>query len=117
MRPHRSYALGQALAKAVEQWDEDLDVAIIASGGLSHFVTDEETDRTLLHALETKDADTLRSLPRHRLFSRSVGVAQLGSGRWRHAEQRSVVRKVVDYVPVYRTEAGTGGGWGFARWI
>jgi hypothetical protein len=23
---------------------------------------------------------------------------------------------VVDYVPVYRTPAGTGGGWTFIRW-
>jgi hypothetical protein len=23
---------------------------------------------------------------------------------------------LVDYVPVYRTPAGTGGGWAFARW-
>jgi 3-O-methylgallate 3,4-dioxygenase len=24
--------------------------------------------------------------------------------------------EVLDYVPVYRTEAGTGGGWGFGCW-
>ena len=27
-----------------------------------------------------------------------------------------LVAEVVDYVPVYRTEAGTGGGWAFVRW-
>jgi len=25
-------------------------------------------------------------------------------------------RELLDYVPVYRTPAGTGGGWAFARW-
>ena len=24
--------------------------------------------------------------------------------------------ELVDYLPVYRSPAGTGGGWGFARW-
>jgi hypothetical protein len=24
--------------------------------------------------------------------------------------------ELLDYVPVYRTPAGTGGGWAFARW-
>jgi hypothetical protein len=24
--------------------------------------------------------------------------------------------ELVDYVPVYRSEAGTGGGWAFASW-
>jgi len=24
--------------------------------------------------------------------------------------------ELVEYVPVYRTPAATGGGWGFARW-
>ena len=33
----RSYQIGRALRRAVESWDSDKTVAIIASGGLSHF--------------------------------------------------------------------------------
>ena len=33
---HRCYMLGQAIAKAVESWDEDLKVVIFGTGGMSH---------------------------------------------------------------------------------
>src|ERR1700737_2683696 len=65
----RSYQLGQAIAAAVKAWDQPARVAVIASGGLSHFVVDEEQDRQILKALENKDAQTLQSLPKERLFS------------------------------------------------
>ena len=33
------------------------------------------------------------------------------------AMQRAHLKmELLDYVPVYRTPAGTGGGWAFARW-
>ena len=115
IRPGRSYDFGCAIAGAIESWTEDARVAVVASGGLSHFVVDEEFDRTLLRALVDKDEVTLRELPRHRLFSATseslnwVAAAGALAGTPRVAE-------VVDYVPVYRTEAGTGGGWAFVRW-
>jgi 2,3-dihydroxyphenylpropionate 1,2-dioxygenase len=34
--PRRCYDLGQLLKKAIESWDIDAKVAIVASGGLSH---------------------------------------------------------------------------------
>lgn len=42
--PRRCVALGQALRELVAAWPEDLRVGVIASGGLSHFVVDEELD-------------------------------------------------------------------------
>ena len=54
--PRRSFAIGEAIAAAVEEWKDPASVAVIASGGLSHFVVDEELDRTLLGALERNDA-------------------------------------------------------------
>ena len=33
---HRCYALGKAIKKAVESWDEDLKVVIFGTGGMSH---------------------------------------------------------------------------------
>ena len=115
VRPSRSYDLGQNIAKAVEAWPEDVRVAVIASGGLSHFVVDEEFDRTLIEALEKKDEMTLRTLPRHRLYSatsESLNWVAVGGA----LADTDLNADVVDYVPVYRTEAGTGGGWAFIRW-
>lgn len=113
--PRRCYQLGRAIHDAVASWPSDLRVAVVASGGLSHFVTDEELDRSLIAAMEHKDAAVLQGLPRHRLFS-----ATSESLNWVTAaaalEQTPLNFELVDYVPVYRTEAGTGGGWCFARW-
>jgi hypothetical protein len=113
--PRRCFAVGEAIAAAVAEWDDPASVAIIASGGLSHFVVDEELDRTLLGALERKDASALRSIPRHRLHSagsETLNWVALG-GAMQHTR---LTMELLAYVPVYRTPAATGGGWAFARW-
>jgi aromatic ring-opening dioxygenase catalytic subunit (LigB family) len=113
--PRRCFAVGQAIAAAIREWNEPASVALIASGGLSHFVVDEELDRALLDALERKDADALRALPRHRLHSAASEVLNwVTLGGAMHETPLKMER--LDYVPVYRTPAGTGGGWAFARW-
>jgi 3-O-methylgallate 3,4-dioxygenase len=113
--PRRSYQLGKAIASAINAWEEPARVAVIASGGLSHFVVDEELDRKLLGALEKKDAETLQTLPKERLFSatsESLNWVALGGA----LENEPLEFELLDYVPVYRTPANTGGGWAFARW-
>jgi 3-O-methylgallate 3,4-dioxygenase len=113
--PRRCFALGQAIAAAVTAWSEPASVAIVASGGLSHFVVDEELDRTLLGALEGKNESALCSLPRHRLHSAAsecLNWVTLG-GALHHT---GLKMELLAYVPVYRTPAATGGGWAFARW-
>ena len=113
--PRRAFALGQAVAAAVREWSEPATVAIVGSGGLSHFVVDEELDRALLDALARKDADALRSLPRQRLYSatsESLNWVAVGGAM----QSTSLTMELLAYVPVYRTPAGTGGGWAFARW-
>jgi len=113
--PRRSFAIGEAIAAAVEEWKSDASVAVIASGGLSHFVVDEELDRGLLGALERNDAAALRAIPRHRLHS--AGSETLNWVALGGAMQKARLKmELLDYVPVYRTPTGTGGGWAFARW-
>ena len=70
----------------------------------------------LLKALATKDAQALQNLPRQRLFSAASEVQNwvvLGGV----LDGLSLNMDLVEYVPMYRTEAGTGGGWAFARWV
>jgi hypothetical protein len=115
VRPKRAYDFGQALGDSIAAWDEDITVAIVASGGLSHFVLDEEIDRQLLGALQKKDEEALRGLPRGRLSSatsESLNWVALG-GALANSE---LEMDLVDYVPISRSEVGTGGGWAFARW-
>jgi len=113
--PRRCYALGRALAAAIAAWPEPARVAVVASGGLSHFVVDEELDRMILGGLERKDGEALQAIPRCRLYS-----AASESMNWITAggvlQDTPLQMELVDYVPVYRSPAGTGGGWAFARW-
>src|SRR5215472_11208029 len=72
--PRRCYKLGQALREAVESYPGDLRVGIAGSGGLSHFVVDEELDRGIIDAIERKDGEALQSLPRQKLNSGSSEI-------------------------------------------
>jgi hypothetical protein len=112
-RPRRSYAFGTALRNAIETWKSNARVAVLGSGGLSHFVVDEELDRQVLQALEAKDITTIASLPLARLQSGSSEIRNwiTTAGAVQHLEM-----EVVDYVPCYRSPAGTGCAMAFARW-
>jgi aromatic ring-opening dioxygenase catalytic subunit (LigB family) len=112
--PRRCYALGRALREGIEAWSSDARVCVIASGGLSHFVTDEDIDRTTIDALMRKEQSTLCSLPLDRLKS---AAGEIRSWITVGAACGHLSAELVDYVPVYRSAAGTGGGWGFMRWI
>ena len=111
----RSYKFGEQIRAAIESWDSDARVAVIASGGLSHFVVDEELDRMVLDALEAKDAEVLMSVPRERLYS-AASETQNWIALGGVLQETDLKMELIEYVPVYRTPAGTGGGWGFARW-
>src|SRR5205085_7790788 len=42
--PARCYDIGKALREAIDESPQNLKVALIASGGLSHFIVDEALD-------------------------------------------------------------------------
>jgi len=109
----RCYALGQALRRAVESWPERARVAVIASGGLSHFVVDEELDRRVLGGITARDAGALGSLSRDQLRS---GNSEILNWIAAAGALEGLAPAVLDYVPGYRTPAGTGAGMAFARW-
>ncbi len=112
-RPRRSYEFGAAIRNAVETWKSDARVGIIASGGLSHFVVDEELDRAVLKALAEKDITYLTSIPVERIQS---GTSEIRNWVTVAGAAQHLDCKVIDYVPCYRSLAGTGCGMGFAAW-
>src|SRR3954462_15393217 len=69
--PRRCYKLGQAIRAAVESYPGDARVGIIGSGGLSHFVVDEDLDRGFIEMCRRKDAEAIQNLPREKLNSGS----------------------------------------------
>jgi 3-O-methylgallate 3,4-dioxygenase len=111
--PKRCVRLGRALKELIESYPEDLRVGLVASGGLSHFVVEEDLDRAIIEALRRKDLDFLARLDPRRLKAGSseirnwIVVASAATGldlTW------------ISYTPSYRTPAGTGIGLAFARW-
>jgi 3-O-methylgallate 3,4-dioxygenase len=111
--PRRCYRLGQAIRAAVEAFPGDLRVGIIGSGGLSHFVVDEELDRGFIDMLRRKDAAAIEALPRDKLNSGSSEIRNwiCVAGAVEHLSLEWSL-----YEPGYRTPAGTGTGLGFAFW-
>ena len=110
-RPARCFKLGRALARAVSQFDSNQRIGIMASGGLSHFTVDEALDRMVMKACAQGDEGALASIPLARLNSGNseirnwivmAGAAQAFELQWS------------EYVPLYRTPAGTGCGMAFA---
>lgn len=112
--PRRCYAVGKVLREAIESWPSDKRVCVIASGGLSHFVTDEKIDRMLLDAIvDRRTEEVLPNLPEERLNS---ATAEIRSWITVAATCAGMTPTLVDYLPVYRSPGGTGGGWGFLLW-
>ena len=111
----RCLALGRALGRAVASWDRSYRVALIASGGLTHFVIDEELDRRVLEAMERGDENGLASMSEDLFQS---GTAEIKNWLPVAAAMNALGRRfhLVDYVPCYRSEAGTGNAMGFACW-
>lgn len=111
--PKRCYALGQALRRAIESWPHDSRVAVIASGGLSHFVIDEELDHQVIEAMQANNTAALTSLPQEQLNSGNSEIRNwiAVAGAVEHLQMQ-----LIDYVPCYRSPAGTGCAMGFAQW-
>jgi len=110
-RPRRCFEFGRAVRQAVDAFPGDLRVGVLASGGLSHFLVDEELDRAILKALTDKDAQFLQNLPRNKLNAGSSEILNWVAlaGATGHLDL-----DWFEYVPGYRTPAGTGTGLSFA---
>ncbi|HEY2595149.1 MAG TPA: hypothetical protein VGK33_14745, partial [Chloroflexota bacterium] len=62
--PRRCYVLGRAVRAAIEAWPADVRVAVVATGGLSVGIVNEELDRRVVDALQKRDLSTIQALPR-----------------------------------------------------
>jgi OH-DDVA oxygenase len=111
----RCLALGRALRQAIREWNGHQRVALVASGGLTHFVIDEEFDQTVLGAMERGDEDALARLPESYF---RAGTAEIKN--WLPVIAAMIAERKqfhkIDYVPCYRSEAGTGNAMAFVYW-
>ena len=112
-RPKRCYELGQAIRAAVRSVPGGARVGILASGGLSHFTVDEELDRGVLDACKRNDGEALSSIPVEKLNSGSSEIRNWITVAGAASHLKSDWQ---EYIPCYRSAAGTGCGMGFALW-
>jgi Catalytic LigB subunit of aromatic ring-opening dioxygenase len=111
--PRRCYAFGQAVRSAIESWDSKKRVAVMASGGLSHVVIDEDIDAMTTTALRTNNPEILWRLPRERLRG---GTSEILNWVALVGAVEAMELKFLEYVTTYRSPAATGCGMGFAYW-
>jgi len=111
----RCIQFGRVLRDAILAWDENVRVAVIASGGLSHFVNDEDFDRRVLKMLASYDYAGLSSIP-DSWFQSGTSEIKIYSSVMMALQHTGAQMTLVDYVPCWRTAAGTGEGMGFMHW-
>lgn len=111
--PQRCIDLGHALREAIASWPEDQRVALVASGGMTHPIIDEELDRRVLDGLSACDWSDLAKLPVERLVE---GTSELRNWLTVGAALDGYASREVDYIPAYRSTAGSGCGMGFFVW-
>jgi 3-O-methylgallate 3,4-dioxygenase len=111
--PERCLELGKAIAAAVKSFPENIKVGIIASGGLSHFVVDEELDRKVVTAIQSGDIGAMGKIPLYKLQS---GTSEIRNWICVAGAVSTIPLSWVEYIPGYRTPAMTGTGLCFARW-
>lgn len=107
----RCYLLGEAIRDGITSFAGDERVAVVASGGLSHVVVLDTFDRKVL------------TRPGRRGGARdaSRGSPPVGDLRDAQLDRRGrrlprLRLRVVDYIPAYRSPAGTGVGMAFGLW-
>ncbi len=111
----RCYELGRALRRAVASWNSPKSVAFIASGGLSHKTIEEELDELVIRALRDGNEELITTLPMERFMSGTSEIRNWAvvAGAMKDSD---LAFELIDYVPCYRSEAGTGCAMGFALW-
>ncbi len=111
----RVLEFGRSVGRAIRSWDKDVRVGIAASGGLSHFVIDEELDQRMIDALKAGDEAAILAEPENHFQSGSSEIKN-----WVAAmaalDGTGLKFQLVDYVPCYRSEAGTGNAMCFGLW-
>ena len=111
----RAIAFGHALTRAIKSWKTDKKVAVIASGGLSHFVCDEAFDRKIMGYLGSGDLKALEAVD-DRSYQSGTSEIKLYASVLVAMAEIGASMTTVDYIPCYRTEAGSGEGMGFFYW-
>jgi hypothetical protein len=111
--PKRCHDLGKAVNAAVSAWQGGERVGVMASGGLSHIMIDEEIDQQTLDALKAHDTRGLYALPRELLKG---GTSEILNWVALDGAVGDLPMTLIDYIPGYRSRPSTGCAMAFAYW-
>ena len=114
----RCYKFGQSIGRAIANWNGEnanKKVAVCASGGISHFVIDEDFDNRMLAAMQALDTKTIFAEPEN-MFRSGTSETKNWLVTAGILAETKLKMDLLDYVPCYRSEAGTGSGMAFAAW-
>jgi hypothetical protein len=111
----RALEFGKAIGRAIAAWPSEQRIGIVASGGFSHFVVDEELDWRMIRALQQDDEAGLANEPETTFQS---GTSEIKNWMVVFGAMRATGRRfeLLDYVPCYRSTAGTGNACTFGIW-
>lgn len=111
--PKRCLQLGDALASIIAEYPSDMRIGALASGGLSHFIVDEEMDQGIIQALKHGTPEILADLDPGKL---KAGSSEIRNWIVLAGLVRNMKLSWISYIPAYRSLALTGTGLGFAVW-
>jgi 3-O-methylgallate 3,4-dioxygenase len=109
--PARCFRIGQAVRAAIESYGKPGRLGVLGSGGLTHFAIDEDLDREIVRALRAKDGEALMRLPPRKLNS---GNSEIRNWIAMAGASEHLPAAWTEYIPGYRSPAGTGTGFCFA---
>ena len=114
-RAWRCFQMGQLVKQVIDEFEPGLRVAVFGSGGMSHFVINEPLDMRIIDAIQNRDAETLKQFDP---ILAKDGTSELLNwiGAAGCLTDTDLSGDLIDYVPCYRSEAGTGTAQGFLVW-
>jgi 3-O-methylgallate 3,4-dioxygenase len=111
----RCLAFGRSVLRAIQSWESKTRVALVASGGLTHFVIDEEVDRLFIQSLCAHDVSRIAALGEE-IFQDGTSEIKNWIPLAGAMEELGFEPQLIDYIPCYRSEAGSGHAMGFVSW-
>lgn len=115
----RCYAWGGLLARAIASYPQRLNVAILATGGMSHSIgeptmgrVDERFDRECIAHLESGDAEALLEFLNRRMTATGNGTEEMRNWVVAHGAAGGRGFETIYYAPVPEWYVGCG----FAAW-
>ena len=111
--PEICWRIGQALKRAVGSLPDDSRVAVVASGGLSHFIVNEEWDQEMLALLRAGDPTKLQAIPMKMLQS---GNSEMLNWIATASACGHLTVKWDSYAPIYSQSHREGVGLAFMEW-